>query len=61
VFKTVKRGGKVVGAVGVIGPRRMKYQNVISMVDSLANGINELIGDDMLLPTSDTERKNSDE
>ncbi|MBQ7011659.1 MAG: heat-inducible transcription repressor HrcA [Clostridia bacterium] len=61
VFKTVKRGGRVVGAVGVIGPRRMKYQNVISMVDSLANGINELIGDDMLLPTADTERNNGNE
>lgn len=61
VFKTVKRGGKVVGAVGVIGPRRMKYQNVISLVDSLANGINELISDDMLLHTSDIERKNRDE
>ena len=62
VFKTVKRGGKVVGAVGVIGPRRMKYQNVISMVDSLAKGINELISDDLLLPgTADTERKDNDE
>lgn len=61
VFKTVKRGGKVVGAVGVIGPRRMKYQNVISMVDSLASGINELIGDDMLLPTADTERNDGNE
>lgn len=61
VFKTVRRGGKVVGAVGVIGPRRMKYQNVISMVDSLANGISELIGDDMLLATPETERNDSDE
>lgn len=59
VFKTVKRGGKVVGAVGVIGPRRMKYQDVISMVDSLASGVTELIGDDMLLTGG--ERKETDD
>ncbi len=54
VYKTVKRDGKVVGAVGVIGPRRMKYKDVISMVDSLAKGINELISVDALPPGSDT-------
>ena len=62
VYKTVRRGGKIVGAVGVIGPRRMKYQNVISMVDSLANGINELISDDAppLLPGKGEEKTNDD-
>ncbi|MDY5941456.1 MAG: heat-inducible transcriptional repressor HrcA [Eubacteriales bacterium] len=62
VFKTVRRGGKVVGAVGVIGPRRMKYRSVISMVDSLASGINELISDDALLPgKKETEKDEKNE
>ena len=40
----------------------MKYQNVISMVDSLANGINELISDDAppLLPGKGEEKTNDD-
>ncbi len=62
VFKSVTRGGKVIGAVGVIGPRRMEYSRVISMVDSLASGINELIAGGNMLPEGDIgERKREEE
>ena len=46
VFKTVRRDGRVVGAIGVIGPRRMDYAKVISTIDELAAGIDLLLKDD---------------
>ena len=46
VFKTVRRDGRVVGAIGVIGPLRMDYAKVISTIDELAAGIDHLLKDD---------------
>jgi heat-inducible transcriptional repressor len=48
IFKTVHHGDRVIGAIGVIGPRRMDYAKVISTVDQLAAGIDRLLkgGDD---------------
>ncbi|MBR2432814.1 MAG: heat-inducible transcription repressor HrcA [Clostridia bacterium] len=43
IYKTVKVDGKVVGAVGVIGPRRMEYSKVIATVENLAKGVSEII------------------
>ena len=42
VFKTVKRGGRVVGALGVIGPTRMDYSRVITAVEQLAESIEDM-------------------
>lgn len=41
IFKTVKRGGKIVGAIGVIGPCRMDYSKVITTIDCLARTISD--------------------
>ena len=46
VFKTVRRGDRVVGAIGVIGPRRMDYAKVISTIDELVSGIDHLLAGD---------------
>lgn len=43
VFKPVKKDGHTVGAIGVIGPTRMDYGRVISMVDSLTEEISGLM------------------
>lgn len=53
VFKTIRSGGRVLGAIGVIGPRRMDYARVISTIDRLASGIDHLLSDD-----SDTKKSN---
>ena len=45
IFKNVNIGGKRV-SIGVIGPRRMNYSKVISMINSLALGFDKLFGDD---------------
>jgi heat-inducible transcriptional repressor len=50
VFKTIKVGGKAVGAIGVFGPSRMDYSKVISTVEYLSQKLSEgdtvgLLGD----------------
>ncbi len=44
VYRVVRQNGKVVGAVGVIGPRRMDYSRVIALLNQLSLGISGLIG-----------------
>jgi heat-inducible transcriptional repressor len=41
IYRTVRRGGKVVGAVGVIGPTRMDYPRVIGILNHLSEGITD--------------------
>ena len=43
VTSTYSRGGEVVGALGVIGPRRMNYPKVISLVDYTARLLTEIL------------------
>ncbi len=45
VFKPVKQNGKTVGAIGVIGPTRMNYNKVISMIDGIAGGVSEVLSE----------------
>ena len=41
IYRTVRRGGEVVGAVGVIGPTRMDYSRVIAILNHLSEGITD--------------------
>jgi heat-inducible transcriptional repressor len=43
VYRTIRSGDRVLGAIGVIGPRRMDYSKVISIIDNLALGIDHLL------------------
>lgn len=43
VFKPVKKDGKTVGALGVIGPTRMNYKKVISMIDNITDSISDVL------------------
>ena len=45
IYRTIRRSGRVVGAIGVIGPRRMDYSRVIAVIDQLASRIDEMLGD----------------
>ncbi|MBQ4067020.1 MAG: heat-inducible transcription repressor HrcA [Clostridia bacterium] len=44
IFKPVKKDGKTVGAIGIIGPTRMNYKKVISMIDDITNSISDVLG-----------------
>ncbi len=43
VFQKIKAGGKVIGAIGILGPRRMDYSKVVSTVEYIAENISELL------------------
>lgn len=47
VVKKIKKNGRVVGAIGVIGPCRMDYAKVMSTVDALAESVGRMISDEM--------------
>ncbi len=50
VFKPVVRDGKTLGAIGIIGPRRMDYAKVVATIDGLAGNIESLLNDSGDLP-----------
>ena len=59
ILKTIKSDGHVVGTIGIIGPTRMDYSRVISMIDHLSAGIRDALGGDGnagLLPTMNMEQ-----
>jgi heat-inducible transcriptional repressor len=43
VLKPYQRGGKAVGTLGVIGPKRMNYSKVVSVVDYSADIISNVL------------------
>ena len=45
VIKPYHRGGKIVGTMGVIGPKRMRYSNVVSIVDYSSKIISKMLND----------------
>lgn len=52
IFKPITKGGKTVGAIGIIGPIRMDYPKVIAMIDQLTKGIDEIMNEQRGLPES---------
>ncbi len=55
VFRTIKRGGEVVGAIGIIGPRRMDYSRVIALIEKIAGNVSDAVDRTPLLPPGDEE------
>ncbi len=53
IFRTVKSGERIVGAIGVIGPRRMDYSKVVSLVDYMSRNIQRLMDAGNLLDEPD--------
>ena len=49
VFKQIKKDGKTIGAIGVVGPRRMDYARVLATLNELSDNISDLIEDKRLL------------
>ncbi len=43
VYKQIKKDGKTVGAIGIIGPLRMDYARVLATIDSLGGNIANLL------------------
>ena len=45
IFKPIKKNGRTVGAVGVVGPRRMDYAKVLATLESIGGNITSFIDD----------------
>ncbi len=48
VFHPISMGGKVVGAIGVIGPKRMDYKKVIASLDYFAEGLTHQMDNELI-------------
>ncbi len=46
VFKAIKKDGKTIGAIGVIGPTRMDYAKVLSTISSISGNIASMLDGD---------------
>ena len=45
VFKPVVRDGKTLGAIGIIGPRRMDYAKVVATIEGLAGNVESILNE----------------
>jgi len=43
VSSTYKSGNKAVGALGIIGPKRMEYPKMVALVDFIAKVVNNIL------------------
>jgi heat-inducible transcriptional repressor len=50
VFKPVVRDGKTLGAIGIIGPRRMDYARVVATIEGLAVNVESILNETDILP-----------
>jgi len=50
VFKPVVRDGKTLGAIGIIGPRRMDYAKVVATIEGLAGNVESILNEGIAIP-----------
>lgn len=46
VFKPIKKNGKTIGVIGILGPRRMNYKQVLSTIEEITGSISTMIDGD---------------
>ena len=49
VFKPVVRDGKTIGAIGIIGPRRMDYAKVVATIEGLEGNVESILNESNLM------------
>ena len=49
VFKPVIKDGKTLGAIGIIGPRRMDYAKVVATIEGLTGNIENILNENKLI------------
>lgn len=60
VFKPVVRDGKTVGAIGIIGPRRMDYAKVVATIEGLTENVESVLNEGMTNDGIQAENKDKD-
>ena len=49
VFKPIKKDGRTVGIIGVLGPRRMNYKQVLKTLDDIGGSISSIMEEEKQL------------
>ncbi len=49
VFKPIKKNGRTVGVIGVLGPRRMNYRQVLQAIDEIGGSISVMFEEELQL------------
>jgi heat-inducible transcriptional repressor len=49
VFKPIKKDGRTVGIIGVLGPRRMNYRQVLQTIEDIGGSISVMFGESNML------------
>ena len=57
VFKPIKKNGHTVGIIGVLGPRRMNYKQVLQTLDEIGGSISSIMDDGKQLGEGNREGK----
>ena len=60
VYIPIKKDGKTVGVIGVIGPRRMNYKQVLKTLGDISINISSIIGEDANCLTDGNSNKGND-
>ena len=55
VFKPITNNGKVVGVIGILGPRRMDYKKVLQTIEEIGAGISGMIDGEHALKPPNTD------
>lgn len=55
IFRSIKRGGEVVGAIAIIGPRRMDYSRTIRLIEEIAGSVSDVVSERGMLPPGKNE------
>ena len=55
VFKPITNNGKVVGVIGILGPRRMDYKKVLRTIEEIGAGITGMIDGERALRSGNTD------
>lgn len=50
ILRSIKKGGEVVGAIAVIGPRRMDYSRTIRLIEEIAESVSDVVSEQGMLP-----------
>ena len=59
VFKPIKKNGRTIGVIGVLGPRRMNYRQVLQTIDEIGGSISVMFDEEKQL--SDGKNRKADE
>lgn len=57
VFKTFSTGNRIMGAIGVIGPKRMEYSKVIANLEYFSENIKNLLNKEFFNPDGESDKQ----